>query len=159
MKIIIVTLTALLLVTSSFAAHKNKTIVPAEAEKSFLQKYPGVHVKKWEVRHDTCIAMFKASKRTHYAYYLAKGGWIKTSTKILFTSGLPRPVDSKWKQCEYRTWSVEAIEKVELPERSLFSIQVYRDFRPQGSMPGDGVERHVLYFKPDGELLKDERLQ
>jgi len=135
--------------------------VPDNVLKSFSAKYPDVHVRKWNMKNDTDIAVFRMSKTKQCAYYLPDGTWIKTETEINHVSELPRAVQNSWHECAFQTWYVEDVKRVEIPGDKLYVIQVIRKYIP-GGFPGpenwnkQGVspEEYKLYFDVNGSLLR-----
>src|SRR5579872_466403 len=125
------------IITCDAWMHHRSGMVPEAALTSFSKQYPQQSAKKWEVRHDTCIAEFNMSKRKQSAYYFANGGWIKTETRIPWTKDLPDAVKNSWNQCAFASWRIDKIDEVQTGNKNTYTMVVYQDCGPDGSLPGD----------------------
>jgi hypothetical protein len=158
-KPIIMLSTILLLSGSVFAKKDNVEInVPNPVSQAFYQKYQDVIVRKWEGANDTSIAEFSQGRRKHFAYFLNDGEWIKTETKIPMTKDLPVAVKDAWKNSNYASWNIAEVKKVECPDKKSFSLVVYQDCGPDGSVPGDCENIYKLSYNPDGTMINKEKI-
>lgn len=149
----------LMLSVAGTRAAVNKQI-PDNVLRSFSTKYPDTHVRKWNIRNDTDIAVFRMLKTKEYAYYLPNGTWIRTEAEINHISDLPRVVESSWHQCAFQTWFVLDVKRVETANDNLYVIKVIRKYVPGGfpgpeewSSPGVSPEVYDLYFDVNGTLV------
>jgi hypothetical protein len=161
MKTPIVMLSAmLLLANSNFAKTTARKNVPEKVKEAFTAKYQGVNVKKWKTVNGSEEAKFVSGKRKNTAIFLDNGTWVKTETKIPWSKDLPIAVQNAWNNNEYRSWYPDEIKKVEAPDNNVYyTIQVSKDYGPEGSIRGDWEEVYILYFDTNGALLRKEHIR
>jgi len=90
--------------------------VPKPVQTAFYTQFPPATLKKWEVRKEGYIAVFKVDGRKHYAYYSADGKWVATETQVKRTRHLPGQVRTAWLNSGYADWYVRNIRKLETAE-------------------------------------------
>jgi hypothetical protein len=153
----IVILTLLLITARCRASfHSAGKAVSAIVLKSFSQQYPDIHVSKWIIVNDTCIARFKMDKRKNAAFYLTNGDWVKTERKISWLKDMPEKVRNSFNRCPYADGYIQSLKEVSLPDGEQFIIAVHYEEGPPESIPGDWTEDYVLHFNKKGILLKKE---
>lgn len=87
--------------------------VPRSVQSAFYNQFPPASLKKWEVRKEGYIAVFKLDGRKQYAYYTADGKWVATETRVRRTRHLPADVHTAWLNSGYADWYVHNIRKLE----------------------------------------------
>jgi hypothetical protein len=90
--------------------------VPSSVQSAFYSQFPPATLKKWEVRKEGFIAVFKIDGRKQYAYYTPDGKWVATETRIKRTRHLPKEVHSAWLNSGYAHWYVHNIRRLETAE-------------------------------------------
>jgi hypothetical protein len=132
--------------------------IPLHVTTAFSGKFPDGDLKKWEVRKEGYIARFKKDGRKHYAYYSAEGHWKATESPVRWTRHLPHPVKTAWNNSGYAGWYVHNIKKIETPDQRLYVIHVNNSSLLDANKVDNFKEDHVLYFSPEGELIKKDRI-
>jgi hypothetical protein len=90
--------------------------VPKPVQTAFFTQYPPASLKKWELRKEGYVAVFKIDGKKHYAYYTADGKWVATETRVKRTRHLPDAVRQAWLNSGYADWYVHNIRKMETAE-------------------------------------------
>lgn len=139
--------------------HHKSGRVPDAVLASFSKEYPQQLAKRWEMKHDTCVAEFTMSKKKQSAYYFTDGNWIKTEIKLPWTKDLPEPVKSSWNKCAFNSWQIEKIDEVKTRDKNIYTMLVYQDCGPEGSIPGDCQNIYKLYFHTDGTLYRERLIE
>lgn len=86
--------------------------VPAAVIKSFTDKYPGQHVKKWELEDSVYCAICRDHGTKFDACFLSSGNWLQTYWEI-GTKKLPEPVRQSIKNSPFANWRIDESEKVQ----------------------------------------------
>jgi hypothetical protein len=119
--------------------------IPAAVHKSFSHQY----------HHAT----FKADRWRQVAYYTPDGAWLKTATQIPWSRNLPVCVKRSLTCSRFAFWKIDGITMVESPDNKYYTVAVYQDTAPEGAIPGDWVDKYVLYFSSEGILVRIVHLQ
>lgn|GEM_PF-5469842 len=127
--------------------------VPEIVTGNFWSKYPQAKLKKWRNEHDTYTAAFVSRNHRYEAFYNAAGDWVKTEMKIPLTRELPPAINRSLKASEFAAWQITDIKKIELYDHSLYVIRV-ENSNPRDKGSYKLQPANLLYFKPDGSLLK-----
>ena len=98
--------------------------VPKSVRSAFYTQFPPATLKKWEIRKEGYIAVFKVDGRKHYAYYTADGKWVATETQVKRTRHLPDPVRTAWLNSGYAGWYVHNIRKLETDEGNSYVMHL-----------------------------------
>ncbi len=128
--------------------------MPKEVAEAFTSKYPATVVKSWNNKKDTLVVKFKMDDRSHFAYYLPNGTWLRTETKYGLTHSLPAEVKNGWKNCKFKAWGVEAIKHIESANSNLYIIRVTNI--PIYDAEHNEKETFDLFFDKNGEFIKKE---
>lgn len=132
--------------------------VPRNVVQAFSQKFPGSEVKKWEVRRDGYLVVFKSGKKKHTAYYTPQGHWKATESRVKWTRHLPATVREAWKNSGYYAWYVHNMKKIETDGRQMYVIHVHNGPTLDANKIDVFGENHILYFTQEGRLLMTERV-
>ncbi len=118
----------------------------SEAIQSALQaKYPSVTGEEWEQKSGYYVAEFRTNGMETDAWFTTAGVWCMTETDLgRDKSALPSEVKVAFEGSDYKTWTVEDIDKYERPNETFYLIEVETAGKPD----------HKLYYATDGTLLK-----
>jgi hypothetical protein len=98
--------------------------IPRSVQSAFHTQFPPASLKKWEVRKEGYIAVFKLEGRKKYAYYTADGKWVATETRVKRTRHLPPAVRAAWLNSGYAHWYVHNIRKLETDEGNSYVMHL-----------------------------------
>jgi hypothetical protein len=113
MKILMAAIASFILIQQVSAQSVSVEKVPQPVQASFYTQFPPASLKKWEVRKEGYIAVFKINGRKQYAYYTSDGKWVATESRVKRTRHLPEAVRTAWLNSGYAHWSVHNIRKLE----------------------------------------------
>lgn len=113
MKKLLAAIASFILIQNVSAQSLPSDRVPKAVQSAFHTQFPPATLKKWEVRKEGYIAVFKVDGRKHYAYYTAGGKWVATETRVKRTRHLPESVRTAWLNSGYAHWYVHNIRKLE----------------------------------------------
>lgn len=116
MKKLLAAITSFILIQHISAQSVTIDKVPKPVQSAFYTQFPPASLKKWEVRKEGYIAVFKVDGRKHYAYYTEDGKWVATETQVKRTRHLPEAVRTAWLNSGYADWYVHNIRKLETAE-------------------------------------------
>jgi hypothetical protein len=128
--------------------------VPEPVAVSFTKKYPKAERVVWMQYEPIETDDLKLDEKYYYVHYNSDGAdyvswydnngqWVKTSTKIENTSGLPDPVNNTIKT-EYPGYEIDEVEK----ETEDKNVEMYEVKLKKGD------EKVKLKISPGGEIIK-----
>jgi hypothetical protein len=158
MKNLLAAIASFILLQPLTAQTREDNSIPQAVTTAFSDKFPDGDLQKWETRKEGYIARFKKDGKKHTAYYSAEGHWKGTESKIRWTRHLPAPVKAAWENSGYADWYVHNIKKIETPDQRLYVLHVNNTSRLDANKVENFKEDHILYFTPDGELVKKDRI-
>lgn len=158
MKKLLAAFASFILLQPLSAQTTEKNVIPHAVKASFSGHFPDGDLKKWEVRKEGYIARFKKDGRKHYAYYSPEGQWKGTESSIRWTRHLPDPVKTSWKNSGYAGWYVHNIKKLETPGQRYYVLHLNNTPHLDGNKADNFKEDHLLFFTPDGLLVKTDRI-
>ncbi|HEX2617019.1 MAG TPA: PepSY-like domain-containing protein [Flavobacteriales bacterium] len=133
----------LLLATLSVSAcgqHLNATDVPAAAKAAFAQRFPHVHIVKWEPEDGTNYeARFTQQGVEWSAVYDPQGTWLETE-HVLHLTDLPEPVRHAL-ATNYAGQEPKKVEQADTPAGTTYEVEFRKD------------ESEAI-FSADGTVLK-----
>lgn len=132
--------------------------VPKRVIQAHSKKFPDSEIRKWEIRHDGYIALFRSNGKKHTAYYTPEGHWKATESTVKWTRHLPDPVKEGWKNSGYYTWYVHNMKKIETDGQRLYVLHVHNGPTLDANKIDAFGENHVLYFTQEGKLIRTERI-
>lgn len=151
-KIMLMACASLLVASGAFAkGNCRDKNVSEKAIASFSDRYPDLHVKKWQVINGQDVAAFKANNEKNYAYFTNDGRWLKTETELTFTKNLPAGVRAAWNNSAYASWNVATVKKVKTRGQEVYTVKVYHPYGPELTST-DNTKEYRLYFTPNGNL-------
>lgn len=78
---------------------------------------------------------------------------------IKWTRHLPQPVRTAWEKSSYAGWYVHKIKKIETPgQQSYYVLHVNNTPLLDANKVDNFREDQVLYFSPEGELIRKDRI-
>ena len=121
--------------------------IPAEIQRAFSEKYPGVKADSWRKKDSYYIADFtisRASVRKASAWFASSSVWMMTEYDEDNIDNLPAAVVAAFRAGIYASWEVDDIDIVERAGmETVFVIEVEK-----------GSEEYDLYYAADGTLIK-----
>lgn len=113
---------------------------------AFESKYPSVSNEKWEIKSGYYVAEFSVNGQETEAWFSSAAEWKMTETDLRTNlSLLPEAVQTAFAASEYRTWTVDDIDRYELPNQvTFYLIEVEKA----------GQKDRKLFYSPDGTLLR-----
>lgn len=129
------------------SCEKNDNLsVDREIDNAFRERYSDATRVEWKFLQGYYVADFWQDRGETQAWYTPQGVWHMTETDVRYAD-LPQAVKSAFEQCEYADWSIDDVDMLEYPDReTVYVIEVER-----------AKEEYVLYFTPDGVLVKAVR--
>jgi hypothetical protein len=116
MKKLLAALASFILVQNISAQTINSNNIPSSVQSAFHRQFPPATLRKWAVRKEGYIAVFKLDGKKRYAYYTPDGKWVATETQVKRTRHLPEAVRTAWLNSGYADWYVHNIRKLETAE-------------------------------------------
>jgi len=155
LKIVVALLGAITLFSYNAKAQKANDEIPPVVTTAFSAKYSQAHLKKWESKNDTCIALFNSNKKTYKAYYTKDGNWVSTERTLKHTTSLPLAARDYLKEGKYASWHIDRLRKVETPAQTMYIAHIDNHSGSQSEYEnaGSSVDRW-LYFANNGKLIK-----
>jgi hypothetical protein len=94
------------------------------------------------------VVDFTKENTPYKAVYSKKGKKIATHKKV--TSDLPKAVLTAINAGEYKDWKIDGDKEEIFKDKDSDVMKVYKVTVEKGK------EKHILFFQPDGKLLKDK---
>ncbi|HMH24568.1 MAG TPA: hypothetical protein VK563_22460 [Puia sp.] len=158
MKKVFVIVTVLFLTQDMFAQQDRQEEIPQHIVTAHSTKYPDVKVDKWKTKKEGYHASFMLDGKKRNAHYTASGVWKGTETKIRWTRHLPEKVQAGWGSSGHINWKVNAIRHLETPGTQLYVLHLSNGSLLDSDHHDAYLEERILYFSPDGELIKKDRI-
>jgi hypothetical protein len=118
---------------------------PAAITDTFAKMFPTASNVDWEEKTNNFTVFFNLKDRKCEAKFTKTGGWLSTEETIALDS-LPHPVRDAFKASKYADWNETSAYCIRTGERAPeFHLVVSRS----------DLGRKILFFSPDGKLLKD----
>lgn len=124
MKKLMAAIASFILIQNISAQTVNTNSVPKPVQAAFSTQFPPATLKKWEVRKEGYIAVFKLGGQKKYAYYNHDGKWVATETRVKRTRHLPEAVRTAWLNSGYADWYVHNIRRVETTEGNSYVMHL-----------------------------------
>jgi len=124
MKKLMAAIASFILIQNISAQTVNTNSVPKPVQAAFSTQFPPATLKKWEVRKEGYIAVFKLGSQKKYAYYNHDGKWVATETRVKRTRHLPEAVRTAWLKSGYADWYVHNIRRVETTEGNSYVMHL-----------------------------------
>ena len=109
---------------SNIFSSKSGIHLPGNIAQSFSQQYPHAKIRSFKNEDQTFVVYFANNNRECDASFSDSGKWIKTITKIKWTSQLPPGIKKAFDNSQYASWNVNSISKCEFPNESCYSLYV-----------------------------------
>jgi len=140
-------------------AQKVDMNVPPAVINVYGTQYPTAKLKKWEVKNDTCIAIFTMNKRNYKASYAMNGKWYSSERNMKHMANLPADARTYLKTNNYLSWNVDRMEKIETPVRTTYVLQLDNHSGNQNQYEGTAAAMDkMLYFNQNGQLVRVKQL-
>lgn len=131
---------------SVFTAGAQIRKIPATVTDSFKEKYPNATGVEWRDKLSVFTAAFNEDGKHFEAKYNSKGQWLNTENE-LSQDDLPANVKDGFDKSKYTDWTVEKVQKIELPnEETQYRLLIGK---------GDLQKKNLIY-NSNGKLLKDK---
>jgi len=124
MKKLMAAIASFILIQHVSAQTVNTNNVPPAVRSAFTTQFPPATLKKWEVRKEGYIAVFKLEGQKKYAYYDHNGKWVATETRVKRTRHLPGAVRTAWLNSGYADWYVHNIRRLETAEGNSYVMHL-----------------------------------
>lgn len=127
--------------------------VPKDVQSAFYSQFPPATLKKWEIRKEGYIAVFKVDGRKQYAYYTTDGKWVATETRVKRTRHLPQEVRTAWLNSGYADWYVHNIRKLQTPDGQSYIMHLNSGSTLDANKVDAFNVGRVLTFASGGQVL------
>ena len=145
MKKFLAAIASFILIQHATAQSVSVDKVPRSVQTAFYTQFKPSTLKKWEVRKEGYIAVFKIDGKKQYAYYTHDGKWVATESRIKRTRHLPEAVRTAWLNSGYAHWSVHNIRKLETADGQKSYVMHLNDGNTLDANKFDAFNKdHVL---------------
>lgn len=121
--------------------------VPATVQAALEAKYPAMTGVEWEKKSGYYVAEFRDNGVETEVWFDSNAVWCMTETDLRTDLNiLPGLVQNAFLTGAYADWTVDDIDKYELPDRTFYLIEVEKA----------GQQDRNLFYAENGTLLKDE---
>jgi hypothetical protein len=147
----------ILLITFLSIARIGPIPVPPAVAQAFATQFPRAHLKKWETISTGYQAIFRLKDQKCLAIYTASAVWKETDYPVKWTRQLPTAVRTGWRNSGYVSWELMGIRKIVTPAQTWYTMHV-GEVQSLGPDDTDIGSEYILYFSPEGELVRKERV-
>lgn len=147
----------ILLITFLSLARIGPIPVPPAVAQAFTTRFPHTHHRKWSALPTGYQASFRLNGQKCLAIYTAGAVWKETDHPVKWTRQLPAAVQMAWRNSAYVSWELMGIRKIVTPAQTVYAIHV-GEVQSLGPDDTDIGSEYILYFSPEGELVRKERV-
>ena len=147
----------ILLITFLSIARIGPIPVPPAVAQAFATQFPHTHHSKWSALPAGYQAIFRLDGQKCLAIYTSDAVWKETDYPVKWTRQLPPAVQKTWRNSGYNTWDLMGMKKIVTPAQTRYALHV-GEVQSLGPDDTDIGSEYILYFSPEGELMRKERV-
>ena len=144
---------------ANFAGGMTGSNIPANVRAAFSEKYPNASIKHWKSEKTDFCVKFDRNSEKYEAFFAPNGTWERTERKISLTKDLPPLVRNGFRNSGYAACNIDAIREVQSPDSKLYVLRVDNGNYFDSNHHDNEVEGWVLYFSPEGQLVRSRPQQ